>query len=132
EHFEQSATGVTTPVVPDFIDLVQHKDWIACLRARDGLDNTAWHGADVRTAMPTDLGLVTHATHAHTCELAPQGTGDTLPETGFANARRAYKAEDGVSHACTTHLWLCLAETLLLVVELADCQVIVDVVCLIV
>src|SRR5207244_12373738 len=114
EHFEQGAAGITAPVMPDFIDLVEHKHRVARLSAGNGMDNTAWHGANVGTAMATDLGLITHTTHAHTRELAPQGSGDALPDTGLAHARRTHRAGDGARHARAPGLCASLPVPLLL------------------
>ncbi len=54
----------------------------------------AGHRADVRAAVPADLGLVAHAADRDALELAAQRLGDRLPERGLADAGRPDEAED--------------------------------------
>jgi hypothetical protein len=44
--------------------------------------------------MPSDLSLITYTSQGGAHKLAIHGTCDGLPERGFANTRRAYKAKD--------------------------------------
>src|SRR5262249_12975769 len=81
----------------DFVDLVEHEDGIAGLRAAERLDDATGHGSDVRPPMPADLRLVTDASQRHPRELPPQRAGDALAEAGLAHPGRTYEAEDGLA-----------------------------------
>ena len=92
EDFQQRTARVTAPVLADLVDFVKHEDRIACPRTLDRLDDTSWHGPDIRPAMPTDFRFVAHASEAHACELAPQGPRDALSQAGLADPRRSREA----------------------------------------
>src|SRR5205823_3584662 len=95
EHFQQRAAGVATPVLANFINLIQYEDWVACPSPLYGLDDAAWHGADIGPAMAANFRFVAHTTQTHARELTPQGACNALAQAGLAHPGWASKAENG-------------------------------------
>src|SRR5712691_6013411 len=95
EHFQQRAAGVATPVLTNFINLIQYEDRVARPSPLHGLDDAAWHGADVGPAMAADFCFVAHTAQTHACELTPQGPRNALAQAGLAHPGWASKAENG-------------------------------------
>src|SRR5207247_10728291 len=60
----------------------------------EALDDLAGQGADVRSPMAADLGLVAHAAERYTHELASERLRDRLCERCLADAGRPDEAED--------------------------------------
>ncbi len=94
EHLQQGAGWVAAEVRADLVDLVEHEDGVVAAGLADLLDDPAGHGADVGAAVAADVGLVADAAEAHADELAAQGAGDGLAQTGLAHAGRPEEAED--------------------------------------
>jgi len=94
EHFQQRTAGVATPILANFVNLIQYEDRVACPSPLNGLDDAAWHGADVGPAMAADFRFVAHTAQTHADELTPQGPCDALAQAGLANPGWASKAEN--------------------------------------
>ena len=61
EHLEQRRRRVAVQADAELVHLVQHQHAIARPGLAHGLDDVARHRADIRAAMPADLGFVMHA-----------------------------------------------------------------------
>src|SRR5690606_2501322 len=77
------------------VQLVQQDHRIAALDAFERLNDAARESADVRAAVPADLGFVAHAAEGDARELAAQRVGHALAKRGLADAGRADQTEDG-------------------------------------
>ena len=89
EHLEQGRAGIAPEVGPELVDLVEDEHRVLRLRAPQPLDDLPRQRADVRAAMPADLGLVAHAAERDAHELAIQRRRDGLRQRGLAHAGRA-------------------------------------------
>ena len=94
EHFEQRRLRVAAKIGADLVDLVDHHDRIARAGVAHRADDRSGHRADIRAAMPADLGLVVHAADREPHELASHRARDRLAERRLADARRTDEAED--------------------------------------
>ena len=59
-------------VAHQLVNLIQQEDRVLDSHLLEALDDTAWHGANVRTAMSSNVRLITHAS---------QGDPATPPHT---------------------------------------------------
>ena len=97
EDLEERGGGIAAEVAAEFIDFVEEDDWVASAGAADFGDEAAGHGTDVGAAVAADVGFVANAAEADAREVAAEGLGDALAETGFADAGRAEEEEDGAA-----------------------------------
>ena len=95
ERFQQGRGGVAPEVRPHLINLVQDEHGVARAGLLQALQDATREGADVRPAVAANLGLVADAAERDPNELAAQGAGDALAQTGLADAGWADKADDG-------------------------------------
>src|SRR5215471_3450843 len=94
EHFEQCACGVATKIRTNFVDLVEHKNRVACAAATQFLNDSSRHRADIGAAMTANLSFITHSAETDPHKFAAEGIGDRLTQTGFADAGGPEKTED--------------------------------------
>ena len=94
QHFQQRRRGITAPVCPYFVNLVEHKDGVARTGAAQRLHNPARHRADVGAAVAADLRFIAHATKGHASKFTAQCARDRLGEGGLAHAWGTDKTED--------------------------------------
>lgn len=78
-----------------FINLIQQKHCITPPRFPQSLDDQPGSASDVRAAMASDLGLVTHAAEGDTLEGSVERTCNGLPEGSFSSAWGADEAVRG-------------------------------------
>ena len=98
KHLQQSRGRVALVVARELVDLVEDKDGIGRTSLLQALDDTSAHGADVGTAVPTDLSLVVYPPEGDTDVLTAEALGDTASEGGLTYPWRAVEAEDGRLH----------------------------------
>src|SRR5205823_14735725 len=77
----------------DLVDLVEHDHRVHRPGVAQRANQTARQGADVRTAVTADLGLVAHAAERHAHELTSRGARDRLADRGLAGPRRTDQGE---------------------------------------
>ena len=106
EHLEQRRRRISSPVIAQFVELVQDEHRIARARTPQGLDNPPGQRTDIRAAVAADLGFVAHSAQAHVHELAAERSGDRLAETGLADTWRPDQAQD---RAARVGRWLIVA-----------------------
>ena len=77
------------------VDFVEHKKRIHGTGSPHALNDTAWHGADIRSAMAADFCFIAHTTKGDTHK-APtsHAFGNRAPQRSFANAGRANEAQN--------------------------------------
>ena len=94
EHLEQRRRRVAPEVVAELVDLVQHEHRVLRLAPPEPLDDLTGQGADVRSPVTADLGLVADPAERDPVELPPQRPRDRPAERRLADAGRAHEAED--------------------------------------
>src|SRR6185437_5281112 len=104
KHLEQRRGRVATPISTELVNLIQDKDRVIGASAADRLDNTTRHRADIRPAMPANLGLIPHAAERHSGELPSERMGDRLRQARLADSWRANEAEDRLAILLLGHL----------------------------
>lgn len=97
EDLEERGGWIAAEVAAEFIDFVEEDDWVASAGAADFGDEAAGHGTDVGAAVAADVGFIANAAEADAREVAAEGLGDALAETGFADPGRAEEEEDGAA-----------------------------------
>jgi len=95
EHLEQCRCRIAARVVAHFVDLVEQQQRVGEFGLLHRLDNLARHRADIGAAMAADFGFITHAAQRHLDVMAARGARNRAGERGFADAGRAYQAENG-------------------------------------
>ena len=104
QHLQQGGSGIATHVRAHLVDFVEQEQRVLHADFRHLLDELAGHGADVGTAVTTDLRLVTHPTQGHAHILAAGGLGDGLAQGSLAHPGRPDQAEDGALKLVHTRL----------------------------
>ena len=94
EHLEQRRRRITPEVATQLVDLVEHEDGVARLDSLQALQDAARQGADVRSPVAADLGLVADATQRDPRELPVHGARDRAAQRRLARSRRANEAQD--------------------------------------
>ena len=94
QHLQQRGGGIAAVVGAHLVDLVDHEQRARGAGVAQRADDRAGHRADVRAAVPADLGLVADAARADALELAAQRAGDRLPQRRLADPGRADEAHD--------------------------------------
>ncbi len=94
QHLEERRRGITTPVGPDLVHLVQHNHGIVGFDAAQHLNDTPRHGANIGTAMAPNLGFIADAAKRHTRKFTAQRARNRLPQRGFTDTRRPDKTQD--------------------------------------
>ncbi|MNM92285.1 hypothetical protein D3C81_1046120 [compost metagenome] len=98
QHLEQRRRRIAAEIHAHLVDLVEQEERIAHADLGQALQDLARHRTDVGTAVPADLGLVTHATQCHAHELAVRGARHRLAERGLAHTGGANQAQDRRLH----------------------------------
>src|SRR5438874_9904074 len=65
EHLEQRCRGIALERDAQLVDLIEQEDRILGARLLHALNDPAGHGAHIRPAMPTDVGLVARSTEGN-------------------------------------------------------------------
>ena len=95
KHFQQGGCGIATHVRAHLVDFVEQEQRVLHANFRHLLDELAWHGTDIGTAVTADLRFVTHPTEGHPHIFAAGRLGDGLTQRGLAHTGRANQTEDG-------------------------------------
>ena len=80
KHFEQCRCRVTTKILSHFVNFIEQKQRIAHADLGQALQNTSHHRTNVGAAVPSDLGLIAHATQSHAHKFAVGGASNRLTE----------------------------------------------------
>ena len=95
EYLHEGSRGIPAPVAVELVELVQENHRVVDAGLGEAVDDAPGHGADIRAAMPADLGLVPDASERDANEGAPERGGDAFRDAALAGARRARETEDG-------------------------------------
>ena len=94
EDFQKCCGRVALIRFGHLVDFVEQEDGVLCLDGADALDDAARHCADVRAAVPANLGFVAHAAERGMDERAPHRARNRAAKRCLANARRPDEAEN--------------------------------------
>src|SRR5262245_12456159 len=89
ENLQKCRRRIATEVPAHLVDLVQHQYGVIHVGAPHGLNDPPRKGSDIGPAMASQFRFIMHAAQAEPFERATHGSGDGLPKTGFADARRS-------------------------------------------
>src|SRR5687768_15655284 len=93
ENLEQRGSRVTTIVVAELVDLVQHQHRVIYSSAPYRLDDSTRHRADVRAPVTSQLSFVAHAAQRHSFKLPAQRPRDRSTERRLADSRWSDKQQ---------------------------------------
>ena len=94
ENFEQRRARVAAKIRAELVDFVEQQHRIDCARLLHHLNDLAGQRADVGATMTANFRFVAHAAKRQTHKLAAGGARNRFTQTGFADSRRADKAEN--------------------------------------
>ena len=89
EHLEQRCRGIALERDAQLVDLIEQEDRILGARLLHALNDPAGHGAHIRPAMPTDVGLVARSTEGNADVGPAHGARDRLRDRRLSDTRRA-------------------------------------------
>ena len=95
QHFEQRRRRITSEIISELVDFIQHDDRIAGARLLHRLDETTRHRPHVGTTMTPNFSLVAHAPQRDPNKLASHGPGNGSTQRRFPYTGRSRKAKDG-------------------------------------
>src|SRR5436190_65325 len=94
ENLEQRRARIATEVRAQFVDFVEQQDWIYRSRLLHHLNYLTRQGANIRTTMSANFGLIAHATKRQAHKLPTGSSRNRFAQARLANSRRANKAEN--------------------------------------
>ena len=93
KRFEQSGAGIAAEIAPDFVDFVEHEDWIFGLRTPNALNDLPRQRADVGAPMSANFRFIVHAAKRQAHELAAQRAGNRFAQRGLPYSGRSDEAK---------------------------------------
>ena len=94
EHFQKGRRRIAPEIHAHLVHFVEQHQGIDDPGPLHGLDNLPRHRADVGAAVPTDLGLVAHASQRDAHEDSAERPRDRFGERCLADAGRTHEAEN--------------------------------------
>ena len=86
EDFEEGAGGVTVDIGSEFIDFIEHDDWVHRFDATESLNDSSGHTSDVSASVSADFAFIVDAAEAESMEFAIECARDAFAEACFADA----------------------------------------------
>ena len=98
EDLQERRRRITTELLADLVDFVEHEHRIVGSRLFQPLDDASGERADICTTVAADFGLIMDAAERDTDKISAKGVRNGTPQGGFPHSRRSYESENRPTH----------------------------------